>query len=258
MAEVREKSWLNVPPQAFTADGFADGRIQIDDTSGFFVKQRVFVVSDTQPKIELEIKFVSDEANIYVGPLDAKLGGRYDLTAYTMADNATVSAPPQQKSIPISDEVIKAVYQQEPAVALRSALVDKYGRSIDSTLDSNGLRRLAVDCSLTLAGGLTVELDALSPPTQANPDNVLIAGSQDGTKSGTKGAIRVNTDNRLEVVALPGGVNVPFDAIATSYPTPETELYEYFVGGLSGALVRSITVTYTDSTKNTLVSVEYA
>lgn len=50
-------------------------------------------------------------------------------------------------------------------------------------------------------------------------------------------------------------VTESFDSISATYPTTTTEVYEYYVGGLSGTLVATITVTYTDSTKEILSSV---
>jgi len=45
-----------------------------------------------------------------------------------------------------------------------------------------------------------------------------------------------------------------FDAIGATYPTATTEVYSYYTGGLAGTLVATVTVTYTDSTKEVLVS----
>lgn len=48
---------------------------------------------------------------------------------------------------------------------------------------------------------------------------------------------------------------VNFDYIAATYPTSSSEVYTYKNGGSGGTTVATITVVYTDSTKETLSSV---
>jgi hypothetical protein len=62
----------------------------------------------------------------------------------------------------------------------------------------------------------------------------------------------VNADVTVNSVQL---FTKPYDSIAASYPTPTTEIYKTYLGGLSGVLQQTVTVTYVDSTKNELVSV---
>lgn len=47
-----------------------------------------------------------------------------------------------------------------------------------------------------------------------------------------------------------------FDYIEATYPTTSSEVYTYKNGGSGGTTVATITITYTDSTKGTLSSVE--
>lgn len=46
-----------------------------------------------------------------------------------------------------------------------------------------------------------------------------------------------------------------FDYIAVAYPNTTTETYTYRNGGASGTIVATITVTYTDATKEQLTSI---
>ena len=46
------------------------------------------------------------------------------------------------------------------------------------------------------------------------------------------------------------------DYIAVTYPTATTEVYTYKVGGSGGTTVATVTVTYTDSTKENISSVD--
>lgn len=49
--------------------------------------------------------------------------------------------------------------------------------------------------------------------------------------------------------------DIVFDAIDVGYPSATVETYEYYTGGLAGTLVATITVTYTDATKELIQSV---
>lgn len=67
--------------------------------------------------------------------------------------------------------------------------------------------------------------------------------------------------NKADRVVIEEGAN-PFapaknvDAITVEYPSATTEIYRHRVGGLTGSIVKSVEVIYTNSSKNTLVSVE--
>ena len=55
-----------------------------------------------------------------------------------------------------------------------------------------------------------------------------------------------------------GGVLIPgvsYDYIAVGYPTDTTETFTYKTGGASGSTVATITVTYTDDTKEDVSSI---
>ena len=49
---------------------------------------------------------------------------------------------------------------------------------------------------------------------------------------------------------------VKYDYIGATYPTTSSELYTYNLGGSGGTTVAAILVTYSDSTKEVLTSVE--
>lgn len=57
----------------------------------------------------------------------------------------------------------------------------------------------------------------------------------------------VNAGNLLE--------GVVFDYIGASYPTTTSEVYEYKSGGSGGTLQATVTVVYTDTTKEFIESV---
>jgi len=65
----------------------------------------------------------------------------------------------------------------------------------------------------------------------------------------------IDEDNPLSV-ELPGFKLPDYDYIAATYPNSTTEVYTYKSGGSSGTTVGTVTVTYSNSSKETLTSVE--
>lgn len=68
--------------------------------------------------------------------------------------------------------------------------------------------------------------------------------------------LAVNPDGTLK--GLVGMEIPPHDYIAATYPQGDTEVYTYKSGGASGTVVATITVVYTDATKEVLSSVTKA
>lgn len=65
----------------------------------------------------------------------------------------------------------------------------------------------------------------------------------------------IGTDFAISVSDI-SGLNLPdYDYIGATYPTASQEVYTYKTGGVSGTTVGTITINYTDSTKNVLSSV---
>jgi hypothetical protein len=50
-------------------------------------------------------------------------------------------------------------------------------------------------------------------------------------------------------------VTEEWDYLAVTYPLATQEVYMFYNGGVSGVLVATVTVNYTDSTKNNLLNV---
>ncbi len=187
-----EKRLVAVSPQSFTANGGADGLITVSDTGLFKVKQEVIVTADMLQNIDsIEIKRISSATEMFIGPKGGNINARTNISAYTVALNAKISANEQKRpSIPF-EEFTRAVYEEEPTVAQRSVLVDKYGNKYD---DSNPL---PVNASVSI-GDIKVDVD-LDGFTAVDPDSVQITGSQDGTKTGTKFGVVYN--RRQQVLA---------------------------------------------------------
>lgn len=199
-----EKKWETQGPVPFLSNGGQDGLVVLQDVLQFKVKQKVIIASATQPAIELEVKKIISPTSLYVGPVNVTPGGsrsldtRTNISAYLVADSAFIRAPEQSKSIPPQADIVRAVYEQEPTTAIRTMVVDKIGRPASFFEDENGNILLGTKTQVKVEG-IDVNLDALEPPTQNTPDNVLISGSEDGTKTGYKRAFVNNV--RLQILA---------------------------------------------------------
>jgi hypothetical protein len=129
-----ERKWGEIAPVAFTADGEDIGKVTVTDTFCFKVKMIVIVKADGKEPKRYQVKRVSNETEMFLGPEQGSLKNRSDLSSYTMAINPTVQAPEQARpEIPPADYE-RAVYEEEPTVAKRVFNVDKYGHPY--TLDN--------------------------------------------------------------------------------------------------------------------------
>jgi hypothetical protein len=125
-----EKKLKQVLPRPLIADGSKYGLVRVADIRGFYVKQKITLVSPVAPPVELEVKRFESLTSFYVGPLPAnggKIGDRSDITAYKVADGAVIAAGEQDRPGIKPDEHERAVYMEEPIVAKRVISVDEYG-----------------------------------------------------------------------------------------------------------------------------------
>ncbi len=196
-----EKRWAAVPPQLFTSNGTPGGVITVIDSSLFKVKQLVNITANTLPNLNIEVKSVPNDVTIVVGPIGANISTYLDISAYTTALSSAISANEQKRSSVPVEEINRAVYEEEPTVALRNVLVDKYGRKIDS---SNPLPTTA-----TISGDVTIGTDGFDATA---PDSMLATGSEDGTKTGIKHAVRVDSELDLRVGISDGTNKASVDA----------------------------------------------
>lgn len=197
-----EKRWAAVPPQLFTSNGAPGGVITVIDSSLFKVKQQVNIIANTLPNLNLEIKSVPNDVTIIVGPIGANIFTYSDVSAYTTALSGAISANEQKRSSVPVEEINRAVYEEEPTVALRNVLVDKHGKKIDS---DNPLPTTA-----TISGDVTIGTDGFDA---ADPDSMLATGSEDGTKTGVKHAVRVDSELDLRVGISDGANKAAVDAL---------------------------------------------
>jgi len=182
-----EKRLKAVPAQLFAANGTADGIVTIPDTSLFKVKQHVIVAASTLPNLDkLEVKNIISPTQMVVGLQTTNIFLPFDISAYTAALGANIFANEQRRPTITSDDFERACYEEEPTVAKRVVMVDKFGNKYD---DSNPI---PVNASVSV-GDVNVDLNfdpndpdgTLSSNTGAwirSADGSLITSTVDGPK----------------------------------------------------------------------------
>ena len=256
---ITEKKWTQVPKVALIGNGDKTGIVNVPDSSNYYVNQVVSLSTDgtNDNATNYQVDQVWGPTVIYVRLVNQAFGSRADTSAYTVAGGATITAAKQTRPNIVSDEVIRAVFAEEPAVAFRVLNVDTQGNKIGSVYDPllgvNGGYRLAVDAAVTVSG-ITVNVDALNPPTQPTPNSILLAGTTTGTQGGLKVPIRATLDGNLQVITENSLITVPYDAIGVNRPTGFVDVFSYYQGGLAGTLVATVTNTYSDLAHQLLIS----
>ena len=64
--------------------------------------------------------------------------------------------------------------------------------------------------------------------------------------------LAINSDGSIKTVQM---FTLPFDAITATYPSPTQEIYQSRVGGITGTVQQTVTVNYTDMTKDLILNV---
>jgi len=167
----REKTWEAIPPVQLIVDGAQSGKVTLASTRGFRVGMRVFLQSSTLPvPKEFKIKRVSGSSALFVGPIDQGIEKRSDVSMYLVAEGAFIFAPEQPKVTVPKDDQTQASWEHEPVNARRVISVDELGNPYSA-----------------------------ENPLPVDAANVLIVGSEDGTKAGDKYAFVNNV--KLQILA---------------------------------------------------------
>lgn len=64
------------------------------------------------------------------------------------------------------------------------------------------------------------------------------------------------SEYKLRTYNVAGLLSETYDYVSASYPSATQEIYTFKIGGSGGTTVATITINYTDSTKNYLSSAE--
>lgn len=216
-----EKRWAELPPQSLIANGTVDGELQILDAFKLRVKQILFLKSSTQTSaLRVQVKRVISPTVFYVGRVDGDIDDRVDVSAFTVADAAFVfNADPNQPRPKIGQEDYwRAVYEEEPAVALRSVLVDRGGRFIGSDPDAPFYVRLS-DGSVNI-GTVNAEIEVQLSHRDNDPDSGDVHDSVrvgDGVDE-----LAINPDGSLNVNITPSNTTARIESTygeVSSVPT---------------------------------------
>ena len=126
-----EKRWAAIAPIAFTVDGTSDGIVTLSTTKRIHVKQRIYIQATGNLNLFLEVKRVLSKTQLIVGPQGTPISTTTDISTYTTALGANLYALEQPRpAIPLQ-EIERAVFEEEPTVAIRSLLVDDLGNTFD-------------------------------------------------------------------------------------------------------------------------------
>jgi hypothetical protein len=186
VAKITEKKLYAVAPQAFTSNGTILGLVSIADTSLFVVGHIVIIGSSTQETLTLKIKRISSPTEMYVGTENTPVHSRTNISGYLVGDGAYIYANEQNRPNIPEQEIERNTYDEEPVIARRVVLVDKFGNKFG---DDNPL---PVNANVSI-GDVNVQLDAFD----STPDSALSVGSEDGTKTGPRHVIKVASDGSV-------------------------------------------------------------
>lgn len=191
---VSEKKFYTIPDVAMTANGTVDGIITIPSTYQYKVGMVISLFSTTQTPRRLKIKRVISKTQMHVGDEKTPINSYVDISAFTIADTATVRYTEQQRPVIDINEINRQVYEEEPTVALRNHLVDYLGRSYDKT---NPIPVELTDGSISI-GTVNAELEVALNHKDGDPDSgdvadsVRIGDGEDELQINPDGSINAN------------------------------------------------------------------
>jgi len=164
MSNITEKRLYSVPPTPLTSDGSISGALTVADNCILRVGQVIILKSSTQDNLSLKVKKVlPDRVTLLVGPISKGVSHKTDISAFLAGDNATIEAIEQNRPNVPEQEVERITYEEEPVVARRTILVDKYGTKIG---DNNPL---PVEATINVSNAGTpsiFNIQALSSSTE--------------------------------------------------------------------------------------------
>ena len=142
-----ERILVSLPPVLLTAQGTNLGRIVVTDNEYFKVNQIVVIGDPILPHVQAKVKRIDSPTQMVLGPVDKSVSSKdtLDLSAYGIT--SFIYAKEQIKSYPSIKEMDESAFEQEPTMARRTVLVDKYGRIYDSVLSPDGTLKIPVDIS---------------------------------------------------------------------------------------------------------------
>lgn len=127
-----ERNWLALPAKPLLEDGGEYGEISVESTIGIHVKSKIQLYSNLDPvKKTFEVKSVLDDKRLLLGPVGPQMADRSDVRAYTVAAGSMLVHTEQPRPSILPDIYDRAVFEEEPAVALRTIDVGPYGKLLN-------------------------------------------------------------------------------------------------------------------------------
>ena len=182
-----ERKW---PTIIIMGISVVDSKITVSTTAGLHTKMQASLSAPGQPVLDVEIKRVVSDTQFYVGSSDTGILDYYKQAALAPYIGGTFSAWEQNRNPMGAEIVLRAVYDEEPAVALRTIMVDEFGQHLNA---ANPLP-ITFDGSISV-GTVAVALDAY----KLVPDNVMAVGTENGTKTGISHVLTIDSTNKLQV-----------------------------------------------------------
>lgn len=196
-----EKRWEAVAPKTFLSDGDSEGRVEVANALDFHVKQEVLIKATGQNSTRLEVKEISSQTELYLGP-KGKIELRSDLSSYTVAASATIEADIQDRPAIPDKEYERACFEEEPVVAKRVIQVDRLGQKYDSANPAPSLTSFLRDGNAQQVSEntgdpsqnrpLPVKLQGLAGDVSISADNLNLDVQQEGVYDA---GLNTNPDN---------------------------------------------------------------
>jgi hypothetical protein len=142
---VTERRW---PILIITPISVSNGIITCSDTDGLRAKQQITISNIGFPNQDYEVKRVLSKTQFQIGEEGSRPFLNFENP--TNYSGGTVQVVEQERNGMDWSVISRSVYEEEPVVALRTILIDKWGYQIGSKVDQNGINRLAVDAFLVL------------------------------------------------------------------------------------------------------------
>ncbi len=126
--------WPALGPLLFIADGSTTGIVTVATTQYIRAGQKGILKSDTQTEgLSVRVQSVDSATTFTVTSGVNKRAGGLDVSAFTLADNATVLFPIQDKSpLTPENERNKQLFEEAPVIARRVVQVDELGEIVGS------------------------------------------------------------------------------------------------------------------------------
>jgi len=86
-------------------------------------------------------------------------------------------------------------------------------------------------------------------------DGTAVAVNTGNANNGTQRVVLASDQPAIQTLEQTGLVPFEYDYLAAAYPDADTEVYTYYQGGSGGTLIATVTVNYTDSTKEFITNV---